>query len=147
MIYDITTRLENLSLNTVVSGFMEHTNNLQGMAADGLDKETLEALAILLSPFAPHIAEEIWEGLGHTDSVFAQRWPEYDPEMLKTDTVQLVMQINGKLRGHLTVPAEADKDFVLEEAKKALASRLDGVEIVKNVYIPGRIVNFVVKGL
>jgi len=146
MIHDITNRLENLSLNTVVSGFMEHTNTLQVKAAEGIDRETVGTLAILLAPFAPHIAEEIWEVLGHADSVFAQKWPVYDPEMLKTDTVELVMQINGKLRGHVTVPVNAEKEFVLEEARKALASRLEGAEIIKSVYVPGRIVNFVIKG-
>ncbi|MCL2602893.1 MAG: leucine--tRNA ligase [Defluviitaleaceae bacterium] len=146
MVRDISTRLENLSLNTVVSGFMEHTNTLQTLAAEGIDRETIETLAVLLAPFAPHIAEEIWERMGNTDSVFAQKWPEYDPEMLKTDTIELVMQVNGKLRGHVTVPANAEKDFVLEEARKALASRLDGAEIIKSVYVPGRIINFVIKG-
>ncbi|MCL2203242.1 MAG: leucine--tRNA ligase [Defluviitaleaceae bacterium] len=143
MIHDITIRLDNLSLNTVVSGFMEHTNYL--LAMPGLDKETLEILAVLLSPFAPHMAEEIWERLGHTESVFSQPWPAYDPEMLKTDTIELVMQINGKLRGHLQVPAETDKDTILAQARKALAPRLEVAEIVKEIYVPGRIVNFVVK--
>jgi leucyl-tRNA synthetase len=147
MIHDITTRLENLSLNTAVSGFMEYTNHLQALAreAGGIDRETLEAFAVLLAPFAPHMAEEIWERLGHTASVFARSWPEYDPAMLKTDTVELVMQINGKLRGHLTVPAGITKDDALEQGRKALGSRLENVEIIKSVYVPGRIVNFVTK--
>jgi leucyl-tRNA synthetase len=145
MIYDITTRLENLSLNTVVSGFMENTNHLQNRASNGIDKETIKTMAILLAPFAPHMAEEIWEGLGFTDSVFAQRWPEYDPEMLKTDTIQLAMQINGKLRGNMTVAADAGKDFILNEARKILADKLEGKQIIKEIYVPGRIVSFVVK--
>ncbi|MCL2571016.1 MAG: leucine--tRNA ligase [Defluviitaleaceae bacterium] len=146
IIHGVTTRLENLALNTVVSTFMEHTNTLQGISqAGGIDRETLEALAILISPFAPHMGEEIWERLGHKDSVFAQTWPSYDPEMLKSDTVEIAMQMNGKLRGNVSIPAKASKDEAIAAAKAALGDKLDGVEIVKEIYVPGRIVNFVVK--
>jgi len=146
IIHDITTRLDNLSLNTVVSGFMEHTNTLQTLSgAGGVDKDTLKTLAILLAPFAPHMAEEIWERLGNKDSVFAQTWPTYDPDMLKTDTMEIAMQINGKLRGNISISTDADKETALAAAKDALADKLDGVEIVKSIYVPGRIVNFVVK--
>ncbi|MCL2577898.1 MAG: leucine--tRNA ligase [Defluviitaleaceae bacterium] len=148
LIYDITTRLENLSLNTVISGFMEHTNTLQNIAKSngGIPKSILETLAILLSPFAPHIAEEIWENQGNTTTVFAQKWPTYDESKLQSDTVEIAMQINGKLRGNIKVPANSAKDDVLSEAKKALHEKLTGVEIVKEIYVPGKIVNFVVKG-
>ena len=146
LIHDITTRLENLSLNTVISGFMEHTNTMQSIAqSHGIDRETLEVMAILLAPFAPHMAEEIWERLGHKNSVFSQSWPSYDPEMLKTDTIEIALQINGKLRGNINIPAGADKDSVISAAQEALASKLEGMEIVKSIYVPGRIVNFVVK--
>ena len=148
MIHEITTRLENLSLNTVVSGFMEHVNALTAMQSEGggPDKETLETLAVLISPFAPHMGEEIWEQLGHENSVFDNTWPVCDPEMLKSDTIELVMQVNGKLRGHLSVAAGAEKETVLAQAREALGDKLAGKEIVKSVYVPGRIVNFVVKG-
>ena len=97
LIYDITTRLNNFSLNTVVSGFMEYTNTLTAMAKkSGVDKETLETAIVLLAPFAPHIAEELWEAMGHEDSVFAQTWPTYDEEAMKEDEVEIVVQINGK---------------------------------------------------
>jgi len=147
MIHDITTRLENMSLNTVISGFMEHTNTLQDLAkkAGGLDKNTMATLAILLSPFAPHMAEEIWERLGNCNTIFAETWPKWDDAMLKSDTIEIALQVNGKLRGNLQIPAELDKDSVLEQAKAELASKLAGVEIVKSIYVPGRIVNFVVK--
>ena len=76
MVYDITTRLESFSLNTVISGFMEYNNKLIDMAKNGgVDRETLETYVILLAPFAPHIAEELWSQLGHTDSVFHTSWP------------------------------------------------------------------------
>ena len=146
IIHDITTRLENLSLNTVVSGFMEHTNTLQSLAqSGGVDRETIGTLAILLSPFAPHMAEEIWEKLGSKQSVFAQSWPTYDPAMLKSDTIEIALQINGKLRGNITIPAESDKESALAAAHEALADKLGGVEIVKSIYVPGRIANFVVR--
>ena len=147
LIHDITTRLENMSLNTVVSGFMEHTNTLQNLAkqAGGVDKATMETLAILLSPFAPHMAEEIWESLGNKNTVFAQTWPKWDDAMLKSDTIEIALQVNGKLRGNMQISAELDKDSVLEQAKTELVDKLAGVEIVKSIYVPGRIVNFVVK--
>jgi leucyl-tRNA synthetase len=145
MIYNITTRLENMSLNTVVSGFMEHTNTLLALADQGIDRETLEALAVLLSPFAPHMAEELWEQLGHTETIFAQPWPKYDENMLKADNIDIAMQVNGKLRGNLNIPAKATKEEVLAAAKEALGSRLNG-EIVKEIYVPGKIINFVVRG-
>ena len=145
MIHDISTRLENMAMNTVVSGFMEHTNHLTALAADGIDKETLETLAILLAPFAPHMAEEIWEKLGHNDSVFAQKWPTYDPALLQSDTIELALQINGKLRGSMQISAKAAKDDVIASAKSALADRLTDVEIIKEIYVPGKIVNLVVK--
>ncbi|MCL1877463.1 MAG: leucine--tRNA ligase, partial [Defluviitaleaceae bacterium] len=145
--HDITTRLENLSLNTVISGFMEHTNSMQALTktAGGIDKKTLETLAILLSPFAPHMAEEIWQKLGNTKTVFAQTWPTYDPEKLVADTIEIAMQVNGKVRGNIQIPRDADKDAVLALAKNALAQRLADVSIVKEIYVPGKIVNFVVK--
>ena len=147
MIFEITRRLENLSLNTVVSGFMEFTNHLQDMAktTGGLDKATIETIAVLLSPFAPHMAEEIWEGLGNTNTVFAQTWPKWDDAMLKSDTIEIALQINGKLRGNMDIPAEHDKDSVIAQAQQQLADKLNGMEIVKSIYVPGRIVNFVVK--
>jgi len=147
MIFEITRRLENLSLNTVVSGFMEFTNHLQDMAktTGGLDKATIETIAVLLSPFAPHMAEEIWEGLGNTNTVFAQTWPKWDDSMLKSDTIEIALQINGKLRGNMDIPAEHDKDSVITQAMQQLSDKLAGMEIVKSIYVPGRIVNFVVK--
>ncbi len=91
LVYDITTRLESFSLNTVISGFMEYNNKLIEIAKKegGMDKETLETMAVLLAPFAPHIAEEIWEQLGHTDSVFHAGWPTYDEEAMKDDEIEI----------------------------------------------------------
>ncbi len=146
IIYEITNRLEALTLNTVVSGFMEFTNKLIAVSkeAGGVDKTSLETLAILLSPFAPHIAEEIWEVLGHSESVFRSTWPTYDESKLKEDTVNIAVQINGKVKTNITVAADADKDTVIAAAKEALGSKLTGT-IVKEIYVPGRICNIVAK--
>lgn len=146
MIYEITNRLEALTLNTVISGFMEFTNKLIAVAkeAGGVDQSSLDTLAILLSPFAPHIAEEIWEVIGHSESVFRSTWPTYDESKLKEDTINIAVQLNGKVRANITVASDADKDTVLAAAKEALGSKITGT-IVKEIYVPGRICNIVAK--
>lgn len=148
MIYDITTRLDNFSLNTVVSGFMEYNNKFTTLAKSegGIDKETLENAVILLAPFAPHISEELWEELGHTDSVFHQEcgWPKYDEKYLKDDEVGVAVQINGKTKLVLNLPVDINKEDALEKAKCALENKLTG-NIIKEIYVPGKIINLVVK--
>ena len=97
LVYDITTRLESFSLNTVISGFMEYNNKLIDMAKKGgVDKKTLETFVVLMAPFAPHISEELWSQLGHEDSVFHETWPTYDENAMKDDEKELAVQINGK---------------------------------------------------
>ncbi len=147
MVYDITTRLESFSLNTAISGFMEHNNNLIEIAKKegGVDKETLSTMAVLISPFAPHIAEEIWEQLGHEGSVFHAGWPTYDEALMKEDQMELPVQINGKTRAVITLDADVSKEDALKAGKEAVADRLKG-EIVKEIYVPKKIINFVQKG-
>ena len=146
LIYDITTRLENFSLNTVISGFMEHTNKLTDIARreGGVDKETLCMLAVILAPFAPHMSEEIWEILGNKESVFHAGWPSYDEEAMKDDEIEVAVQINGKTRAVITVPADIAKDDAVIKGKEAVADKLTGT-IVKEIYVPGRIINIVQK--
>ena len=146
MIYDITTRLENFSLNTTVSGFMEYNNTLLSIAKKdgGIDKETLETAVILMAPFAPHIAEELWSVLGHDTSVFDNTWPKYDAELMKDDEVEIAVQINGKTKGVVMIAPDEAKDSVLSKAKEAVADKLTG-NIIKEIYVPGKIVNIVVK--
>ena len=143
---EITKRLEALTLNTVVSGFMEYTNKMIAVAkaAGGIDKDSLETLTLLLAPFTPHISEEMWQLLGHDTSVFTHGWPKYDESKLKEETVNIAVQINGKVKVQLSVDPNADKDTVLAAAKAALGNKLSG-NIVKEIYVPGRIVNIVVK--
>ncbi len=145
--YDITTRLNNFSMNTVVSGFMENTNKLIEITKKekGIDKDTLETLIILLAPFTPHLAEELWEITGHNQSVFEQRWPEYDESKMKEDTINIVVQVNGKVRSNIDVSADMSKDEVLKLAKETVKDRLDGFNIVKEIYVPLKIVNLVIK--
>ena len=145
MVYDISTRLEQFSLNTVVSGFMEYTNKFTELTKkDGIDRETLETAVILLAPFAPHMAEELWQQLGHDTSVFNNTWPSADEDAMKDDEVKIAVQINGKTKCVIDVSADAKKDDVLAKAKETLGAKLTGT-IVKEIYVPGRIVNIVVK--
>ena len=146
LIYDVTTRLENFSLNTVISGFMEHTNKLVEISkkAGGIDTETLGSMAVLLAPFAPHIAEEIWEQLGHNETVFAAGWPAYDEEAMKDDEIEIAVKINGKTRAVVALAADVSKEDALAAGKAAVADKLTGT-IVKEIYVPGRIINIVQK--
>ena len=125
---EITKRLEALTLNTVVSGFMEYTNKMIAVAkaAGGIDKDSLETLTLLLAPFTPHISEEMWQLLGHDTSVFTHGWPKYDESKLKEETVNIAVQINGKVKVQLSVDPNADKDTVLAAAKAALGDKLSG---------------------
>ncbi|MCL2621085.1 MAG: leucine--tRNA ligase [Defluviitaleaceae bacterium] len=146
MIKDITWRLENLSLNTAVSGFMEYTNTLTEMArGGGVDKETLKAIVTMIAPFAPHTAEELWETLGHNITVFHQSWPQYDEAKTVDDTITMVIQFNGKLRGEMQVSADISKDDALMQAKEAVSEKLADQQIVKEIFVAGKLVNFVVK--
>ena len=146
-IYEITNRLNNFTLNTVISGFMEFTTKTADLANKhgGIDRASLEALITMLAPFAPHIAEEMWQNLGHNHSVFARSWPNYDSDKLIQDTVEIALQVNGKLRGSMHVDTNASKENAIEKAKEELKTRLEGAEIVKEIYVPGKIVNFVIK--
>jgi len=145
MVYDITFRMNNMNLNTVVSGFMEYTNKLIDMAKNGgVDKATMEVMFTLLAPFAPHIAEELWEIYGNAKSVFARGWPVCDESKMVEDTIQVVVQVNGKLRGNCAVDANASQEDVLTAARAAVADKLEGLTVRKEIYVKGKLVNFVV---
>ena len=146
MIHMITTRLEGFSLNTVISGFMECNNNLIAIAKKegGMDKETLEAAVLLLAPFAPHMGEELWEELGHTDSVFHHEWPAHDEEAMKDDEVEIPVQVNGKTKAVISVTVDISKEDAIAKAKEVLGDKLSG-NIIKEIYVPKKIVNIVAK--
>ena len=145
MVYDITQRLETFSLNTVISGFMEYNNKMIEMAKkDGIDKETLKTAVVLIAPFAPHLGEELWRQLGETDSVFHTTWPSADADAMKDDEIEIAVQINGKTKAVVKVPAEVAKEDAIAAGKEALGDKLAGT-IIKEIYVPGKIINIVVK--
>jgi leucyl-tRNA synthetase len=109
------------------------------------NRTVMEAVLTLASPLAPHISEELWEKLGHKESIERAPWPKADPKWLTADTMKIVVQVNGKLRGELSVPSSADADAIyaaallLDDVKKFT----DGKEIKKKIYVPKKLVNFV----
>ncbi len=146
LIHDIQLRFDSFNLNTVVSGFMEYNNSLLDLAKKegGVDLETLRTFSVLLAPFAPHIAEECYHLAKGEGSVFSAGWPEYDDKAMEADEIKLPLQVNGKVKAVLEVPKDLSKEEILAKAKECLGDKLDGT-LVKEVYIPGKIVNFVVK--
>lgn len=146
LVHDIQLRFDSFNLNTVVSGFMEYNNSLLDLAKKegGVDLETLRTFSVLLAPFAPHIAEECYHLAKGEGSVFAAGWPEYDDKAMEADEIKLPLQVNGKVKAVLEVPKDLSKEEILSRAKECLGEKLGGT-LVKEVYIPGKIVNFVVK--
>ena len=146
LVYDIETRFNQFSLNTVVSGFMEYCNKLTDVAKreGGIDKETLKTFVILLAPFTPHLGEELWRELGGTDSVFHATWPECDEEAMKDDEIEVAVQVNGKVKAVIMVPADIAKEDAIAAGKAAVEGKITG-NIVKEIYVPKRIINIVMK--
>ena len=146
LVYDIEYRFNQFSLNTVISGFMEYNNKMIDLAKKegGIDKETLRTFVILLAPFAPHIGEELWQQLGGTDSVFHAQWPECDEEAMKDDEIEVAVQVNGKTRSVIQLPADISKEDALAAGREAVKDKLAG-NIVKEIYVPGKIINIVCK--
>lgn len=141
----VTEDIESLSFNTAISRMMEFTNAVG--QAETRPPALLEPFILLLSPFAPHLAEELWSLLGHEDSLAYQPWPTYDESLLETSTVDVPVQVNGKLRGKVTVATDADRDAIQSaaEADESVQRYLAGRDVVKVIVVPGRMVNFVVK--
>ena len=146
LVYDIEQRFNQFSLNTVISGFMEYNNKLIELSKKegGIDKETLKTFVVLLSPFAPHIGEELWQQLGGKDSVFHAAWPEFDEEAMKDDEIEIAVQVNGKTKAVVSLPADVSKEDAIQAGKEAVADKLTGT-VVKEIYVPGRIINLVQK--
>jgi leucyl-tRNA synthetase len=113
-IKEVTHDIENLQFNTAISRMMEFVN--AGTKAERIDRGAMEKFTLVLSPFAPHIAEELWERLGHANSLAYEPWPEYDPSLLVQDTVLIPVQINGKLRDTLELPVGLDQSAILAAA-------------------------------
>jgi len=105
----------------------------------------IEPFVKILAPFAPHVAEEMWEKLGHTKSLAYEPWPAYDPQWIVDDEVTVVVQVNGKLRDKLTVAKGTDKSVLESRSRELVAKWLDGKSVVKCIVVPDKLVNLVVK--
>jgi leucyl-tRNA synthetase len=141
----VTQDCQTLSFNTAIARMMECTNYF--FKADPRPRAAIETLVLLLSPFAPHLAEELWRLLGHPATLAYEAWPPYDETLLREETIEVPIQINGKLRSRIEVPAGSDR-VTIEASARAnprVIEMLEGKSIQKVIVVPGRMVNFVVK--
>jgi len=141
----VTRDIEQLSLNTAIARMMEATNFF--LKEESRPRAVMERLVLLLSPYAPHIAEELWQLLGHDRTLAYEPWPQFDEALIKEETIEIPVQVGGKLRAVIQVPADADRT-VMEETARAhpkIAGLLAGKTVLKAIVVPGRMVNFVVK--
>ena len=140
----VTDDIETLHFNTAISRLMEFVNAFT--AAEVRPRTAMETFTLLLSPLAPHLAEELWEILGHEQTLAYEPWPAYDPALLKDEEVEVPVQVNGKVRGRVVVPAEADTAGIEAAARHEprIAALLEGKTVRKVVVVPGKLVNFVV---
>ena len=141
----VRTDIEKFQFNTCISRIMEYTNALSKY--DKIPRKYIETLILLLAPFAPHITEELWESIGNAYSVYNQRYPEYDEEKTKDESKTIGIQVNGKLRGEITV-TESDTEASVKEkvlSEENIKKYTDEKEIVKFIYIPNKIVSIIVK--
>ena len=141
----VRTEIEALRFNTAIAKLIE-LNNYLTKRPDPLYRDVAEALVLMVSPFAPHLGEELWRRLGHDETIAYAPFPVADPALLVDDTVEYPVQVNGKVRGHITVPADATTDDV-EAAALAdpkVAAAVDGAVPKKVIVVPGRMVNVVI---
>lgn len=138
----VSSDFENLKYNTAIAAMMALINEFY--KKNSVTKGEYRTLLTLLNPVAPHITEELWQRAGFDGRVYQTVWPEFDEEKTKEATVEIAVQINGKTRATLAIQKDDQKDTVIENAKKVIADKLTG-SIVKEIYVPGRIVNIVMK--
>lgn len=145
----VTKDMDVMQFNTSLARMMEYLNALNDYVSGSVNKEFLmdciKTFVLLLAPFAPHLGEELWEKLGHPYSVFNQQWPKVNESALVKDEMKIVIQTNGKLRGTFEVAKTTDKDTIIQMAKDQIKDFLQDKEIVKEIYVPGRLVNLVIK--
>ncbi len=144
-IKQVTTDLGQMKFNTAISRLMEFVNYYSGRKT--IDSWSKSQFVKLLAPLAPHICEELWELRGNTDSVFSQAWPEFDERHVQLETMKIMIQVNGKLRGEIVVPKSTPNDELLELAKAvpAIVKQLSGKSLVKEIVVPNRLINLVVR--
>ena len=141
-IQKVSSDFENLKYNTAIAAMMSLLNDFYKEGS--INRAEFKTFLILLNPVAPHITEEIWENCGYEGRVYAQTWPEFDEAKTVEDTIELPVQINGKTRAVVTLPADVDTDTAIAAGKELIADKLTGT-IVKEIYVPGRIINIVQK--
>jgi leucyl-tRNA synthetase len=137
--------IEGLSFNTAIARMMEFVNAAH--KAEKVNRDDMERFLLVLAPFAPHLAEELWQCLGHPDTLAYEPWPEVDHSLLVEDTIEIPVQVTGKMRSKLILPAGATKEEILAAAKADpnVQKHLEGKTLVKEIYVPGKMVNLVVK--
>jgi leucyl-tRNA synthetase len=140
----VTTDIERLDYNTAIAAMMEYVNAVREQQAAGTT--AVEPLLVMLAPFAPHLAEELWAVCGHEHSIFTARWPAFDERLAAAGEVEIVIQVNGKVRGRVMVSRGASEAEVvaLALAEEAVRRFVDGKPVRKTIYVPDRLVNFVV---
>jgi len=140
----VTEAVDNLRMNTAISEMMVFVN--EATKADAVPRAWFEDFVKILSPFAPHLAEELWQGLGHTESIAYAPWPRYDESKLVRDTMVIGIQVSGKLRGQIEVPVDATEQSILAAAKAddKVQAFIAGKPIKREIYVKGRLVNLVV---
>jgi len=138
-----------MQFNTTIAAMMEYFNSLNQVKRIKADfyQYLIQKSLQLISPLAPHFAEELWGHCGYKDSIFKSRWPVYDPDAVISDQITIAVQINGKLRDQLTVASDASKDEIEKIAKgsEKIIKQLQGKTIVKVIHVPGRLINLVAK--
>lgn len=141
----VTDGIESLSFNTAIARMMEFVNALLKSAS--FDRKSAESFLLLLAPFAPHLAEELWEKMGKETTLAYESWPSFDPALLVEDNIEIPVQVLGKLRGRIMVPASAPEADILDAAKTdpKIVPHLEGKTVVKEIYVPGKMVNLIVK--
>lgn len=138
--------IENIKFNTAIAALMALINDIA--ATKSINKEELRIFSILLNPFAPHVTEEVYEACSLGDGILAEtQWPSYDESKCVDDTVEIVVQVNGKIKAKLDISVNADKDTMLELARsnEKVSQALDGMTVIKSIAVPKKLVNFVVK--
>jgi leucyl-tRNA synthetase len=142
----VTDDVESMAFNTAISALMVYTNHLQSLKED-VPVEAAEKLALMVSPFAPHLGEECWSMLGHDESLAYHPWVEYDDKLTIDATITMGVQVNGKARGEITIAKDADEEMAVAAAREVerVQGQLEGKEIKKIIYVPGRILNIVAK--
>lgn len=139
----VTNDYENMNFNTAIAQMMIFINS--AYKENVVPKKYAEGFLQLLNPVAPHITEELWNKLGHSDTITYSKWPTYDEEKTKNDTINLPIQINGKLKATIQIATDETEENIKEAVHKAIESKLDGKSIVKEIYVKNRIYNVVVK--